>query len=66
MTNPRVGFCWFCGFRLVPGHHATRVVDGNEKILHKECTKDIDEGFSEPRFKITLEEELEERKNYDG
>lgn len=37
--KPRVGWCWFCGRRLWGRHHAVVVVDGHERIAHKDCAK---------------------------
>ena len=35
----RVQFCWDCGNKLCKNHYAERFIDGEYRILHKQCAK---------------------------
>jgi hypothetical protein len=37
--KPRVKFCWNCGRKLYGNKFATRVIEGFERVLHKECAE---------------------------
>ena len=41
MCEPaRFNFCWLCSGQLYQGFHAHKVIDGLDRILHKECARD--------------------------
>lgn len=42
MPKPRYRFCWWCSHKLVGDHHATRIVEGREVIVHVACAKAVD------------------------
>ena len=38
MCEPaRYNFCWLCSGKLMNGAHSHQVIDGADRILHKEC-----------------------------
>ncbi len=41
LPKPRVNFCWECGRTLWNQRHEIMRIYGEDKILHKQCAKDL-------------------------
>ena len=46
---PRVRFCWLCSRKLYGRHYAEKAVDGETRIMHKECAREA----TDMRLEIT-------------
>ena len=50
----KIKFCWYCGRKLYGNIYATKVVEGYERILHKQCKEFLETGH--PR--VSRDDEL--------